>query len=132
MPFIHIRIGGPNLTSEQTSHLQEAITNMMASILGKRADLTSVFVEQTSTSGWSIGALKPTVTAHIDAKITAGSNTPDEKRQFIVEAHKLLKAQLGPELPMATYVIIDEIPGDSWGYGGLSQAQRASEALSHH
>ncbi len=36
---------------------------------------------------------------------------------------------MGDALPVVTYVVIDEVPADAWGYGGRSQ-ERRRQALS--
>ncbi|HET9689194.1 MAG TPA: hypothetical protein VFP79_18655 [Pseudolabrys sp.] len=36
-----------------------------------------------ATSGWTIDATAARVAAHVDAKVTAGTNTPEEKVRFI-------------------------------------------------
>ena len=46
MPFVRITISGPALAPEQVSRFQTEMTELMATTLGKRADLTSVLVEQ--------------------------------------------------------------------------------------
>jgi 4-oxalocrotonate tautomerase len=124
MPFINIKIAGPPLTPEQTHHLQQQVTALMAGVLRKNAELTSVLVEQAPASGWSIGGEPLVVAAHLDAKVTAGTNTTAEKARFITDAHTLLKAVIGPELSVATYVVVHEVPGEAWGYDGLTQAHR--------
>jgi 4-oxalocrotonate tautomerase len=125
MPFVNIKIAGLTLTSEHTRHLQKEATALMAGVLGKKAELTSVLVEQAPASGWSIGGQPLVVAAHLDAKVTAGTNTAAEKARFIAGAHALLKSVAGPELSVATYVVVDELPADAWGYDGLTQAHRA-------
>lgn len=125
MPFINIKIAGPDLTLEQTARRHHGVIDLMARVLRKKTELTSVLVEQAPASGWNIGKQALTVAAHLDAKVTAGTNTSEEKVRFIAEANGLLKDVLGSALPVASYVVIDEIPGDSWGYDGLTQADRA-------
>jgi 4-oxalocrotonate tautomerase len=126
MPFINVKLAGMTLAPEQTHRLQTEITSLMASVLRKKAELTSVLVEQVPAAGWSIGGKPLTVAAHLDAKVTAGTNTVDEKARFVAAAHALLKAVLGPDLPTATYVVVDELPANAWGYDGLTQAHRAA------
>jgi 4-oxalocrotonate tautomerase len=128
MPFISIKIAGPTLAPEQVSLLQDSTTNLMANVLGKKPELTSVLVEQVAVQGWSVGRRHVHVAAHLDAKITAGTNTPDQKARFIAEANALLRSVLGDELPVASYVVIDEVAGDAWGYGGLTQEHRRQAA----
>jgi 4-oxalocrotonate tautomerase len=100
----------------------------MAGVLGKKAKLTAVLVEQVSEDTWMVGQEAIGLAAHLDVKITAGTNSPEEKARFIAEANALLHQVLGAELPLATYVIIDEVPGDAWGYGGLTQTHRRHAA----
>lgn len=60
----------------------------------------------------------------MDAIISADTNTPDEKSRFISEVNRLLKTVLGAELAEVSYIVIHEVPKDSWGYDGLIQAER--------
>ncbi len=126
MPFINVRLAGPALEPQQIARIQQTITSLMAEVLRKKAELTAVLVEHISGGSWSVGGQPVAVAAHIEAKMTAGVNSPDEKASFIAEAHKLLKDVLGPDLPIATYVVLHEVQPDAWGYAGLTQAHRAA------
>ncbi len=125
MPFIHVKVAGPKLEKAQTTQLQKGVTTLMADILHKKAPLTAVLVEQVDIAGWSVGAEPIPRAAQVDAIISAGTNTPAEKAHFIAEVNRLLHDVLGPELPDVTYVVIHDVPQDSWGYGGFTQAHRA-------
>ncbi len=109
--------------------LQAGVTALMVEILAKRADLTAVLVERVASGGWSVGGSAVSVAAHLDAKVTAGTNSPAQKTAFVAAAHRLLAETLaetlGGDLPLATYVVVDEVPAESWGYAGLTQAHRA-------
>lgn len=129
MPFINIKIAGLALTGEHIGHLQRQVTNLMAQVLRKKPALTSVLVEQLAASGWSVGGEPLKGAAHLDARVTAETNTAAEKSRFICDADALLKAIVGPDLPIATYAVIDELPADAWGYAGLTQAHQAGAAL---
>jgi 4-oxalocrotonate tautomerase len=124
MPFVRITVSGPTLAPAQVSRLQTEMTELMASILGKRADLTSVLVEQPANAGWAIGGTPVKLAVHVDATITAGTNSPEEKARFIEQSMRLLKSVLGLELHPATYVVVTEVPADSWGYDGRTQESR--------
>lgn len=126
MPFVSLKVAGPTLAPEQVRRLQERATGLMAGVLGKQPELTAVLVEQAAVEGWAVGGAPVRVAAHLDAKVTAGTNAPDEKARFVAQAHDLLKEVLGAELPVASYVVVDELAGDAWGYGGLTQEQRRS------
>jgi 4-oxalocrotonate tautomerase len=124
MPFISIKIAGPTLAPEQIQLLQAQTTALMSEVLHKKAELTAVLVEQVPTAGWSVSANAVPVAAHLEATITAGSNSGDEKARFVAAASQMLKSVLGAKLPVATYTVIQEIPADTWGYDGLTQAGR--------
>ena len=125
MPFVHIRFAGPtSITPAQVRRLQTEATRLMATVMRKKAELTSVLVEEAPLRGWSVGGEPVSAAAHLDVKVTQGTNTVEEKEQFIAEAMALLQEVMGAALPIATYVVIDEVPADSWGYGGRSQERR--------
>lgn len=124
MPFVHIRIAGADLTSERLETLQREATQLMATVMRKKAELTAVLVEANEASHWSIGGEPVRQAAHLDVKVTAGTNSAEEKAEFVRRAHDLLASVAGPDLPLATYVVIDEVAADAWGYGGLTQAAR--------
>jgi 4-oxalocrotonate tautomerase len=128
MPFIRITASGPTLAPEQVSRLQTEMTELMASVLGKKASLTSVLVEQPAVAGWAIGRAPASVAAHVDATVTAGTNSPEEKARFIERTMRLLKNVLGMELGPATYVVVTEVPAQSWGYDGRTQESRLQAA----
>ncbi|HEV2673426.1 MAG TPA: tautomerase family protein [Aliidongia sp.] len=128
MPFVLIKIAGPTLAAEQVRRLQEATTDLMAGVLGKKPELTAVLVEQVAIAGWSVGRAPACAAAHLDAKVTAGTNSAEEKARFIAQANALLRGVLGADLPVASYVVVDELPADAWGYDGLTQDHRRQAA----
>jgi 4-oxalocrotonate tautomerase len=128
MPFIRITASGPTLSLEHVSRLQTEMTELMASVLGKKANLTSVLVEQPAAAGWAIGRAPARVAVHVDATITAGTNSPEEKALFIEQTMRLLKSVFGSELSPATYVVLTEVPAQSWGYDGRTQESRRQAA----
>lgn len=128
MPFVHIRVAGPApITPEQVRRLQDEATRLMADVMGKKAELTAVLVEQLPAQAWSVGASTVPVAAHLDVKVTEGTNTPEQKERFVALAAKLLREVLGDGLSTATYVVVDEVAADAWGYDGLTQDQRRRE-----
>jgi len=124
MPFIRVTAIGPTLAAEQVSRLSSGITVLMEGVLNKKAPLTSVLVEQAATAGWFIGDEPVRIAVHVDATITAGTNSAEEKADFIDKAMKLMRAVISAELSLATYIVIHEIPAQSWGYDGRTQESR--------
>ena len=124
MPFIRITISGPTLAPKQISRLQNEMTILMSSVLGKKANLTSVLVEQSTIDQWAIGQVQMQVAAHVHATITAGTNSAEEKAYFIERTMSLLRDVCGDKLNEATYVVVAEVPAVSWGYDGRTQESR--------
>jgi 4-oxalocrotonate tautomerase len=131
MPFIAIKTTGRALGPADIRTLQQETTALMADIMGKKAEVTAVLVEEAPASHWSVGgqALAGTggATAHVDIKITQGTNTAEQKAAMIAATREMLRGVL-PDLGEVAYVVIDEIPAADWGYGGLSQAERKRRA----
>ncbi|WP_019902901.1 4-oxalocrotonate tautomerase family protein [Methylobacterium sp. 77] len=124
MPFVNVKIAGPGLAAEQVAILHREVTGLMADVLGKKAALTAVLIEDVAVGGWQVAGRPVTCAAHIDASVTAGTNSAEEKARFIAQANQLLHRVLGDELPLATYVVVTEIAADAWGYDGQTQAHR--------
>lgn len=125
MPFVRITVApAPSAATQQ--RLAAAATRLMADVLGKKADLTSVLVEAAS-GHWTIGGEPAAMAAHLEALVTAGTNSSAQKAAFQAQAMALLSAELGV-LPTATYVVVRDVPADDWGYDGQSQAMRAQAA----
>lgn len=125
MPFITVKVAGQKLAPSQIATLQAGITALMADTLRKVGPLVGVLVEEVPPKSWSVGGVPVACAAQVDAIVSAGTNTPAEKSRFIAETSRLLKEVLGPGLAEVSYVVIHEVPKDSWGYDGLTQAHRA-------
>ena len=124
MPFIRVTALGPALTATQIARLNTEVTSLMESVLGKVAELTSVLVEQPADARWTIGGTAVPVAVHVDATVTAGSNTPEQKALFVERTTTLLKSVFGQRLNIATYVVVTEVAANSWGYDGRTQESR--------
>jgi 4-oxalocrotonate tautomerase len=125
MPFINVKIVGPELEIKQTTAIQRGVTSLMAEVLNKQAELTAVLVEQVERGGWAIGGKVATYAAHVDATVSEGTNTPEQKARFIAAVNDLLREVLGAGLSAIAYVVVHDVPKDSWGYDGLTQEHRA-------
>lgn len=122
MPFIRITVTpAPSAAAQQ--RLATGATRLMAELLGKKAELTSVLVEAPAAY-WTINGKPAPAAAHLEALVTAGTNSAEQKAAFLAQAMALLTAELGL-LPTATYVVVRDVPGPDWGYDGISQAARA-------
>ncbi len=83
MPFVNVKFAGPKLAQAQVVAIQSGVTALMADILHKVGPLVGVLVEEVPLAGWSVGAEPVACATQVDATISAGTNTAEEKARFI-------------------------------------------------
>lgn len=130
MPTLQLKVS-PLQNPSRYAALASALTRITVDTLGKRAEVTAVVIDDIPAARWSVGGCdvqRPT--ALLEISITQGTNTVEEKEAFIVQTWKELERQLGAGQPLepASYVIVREVPGTDWGYGGTTQAARKAAA----
>jgi 4-oxalocrotonate tautomerase len=129
MPTLSLQLCPPQ-PPEVLRSLAQALTRITAHCLGKRPDVTAVMIDALPQGHWFIGGQTPQrPTACLAVRITAGTNTSEEKAAFIREAHALLAEALGGQggLEEASYVVVQELPASDWGYGGRTQLARRND-----
>ncbi len=127
MPTLRLQVA-PLLNPERYAALGAALTRITAQVLHKKAEVTAVMIDDLPAARYLVGGRDTAQPiACLEISITAGTNTAEEKSQFIREAHAELQRQLGTSgqsLHEASYVIVRELPASDWGYAGLTQAAR--------
>lgn len=121
MPFINVKVNVPK-SDELVESITKIVLDKTSNILNKKFEVTSVLVEFVSPGSWTVGE-KTCSTFYFDIKITKGTNTKDQKKEYIKEVYKSFKDLLG-NISNASYIVIDEIDADSWGFEGLTQESR--------
>lgn len=103
------------------------LTQLTATLLGKRADITAVGVRYVDAAHWGIAgqslAERDERAFYLEVLVTAGTNVSSDYSAYLAAAHALLSELLGGVNP-ASYVVIREVRADAWGYGGVSQEGR--------
>lgn len=126
MPYLNIKISGTR-TQADSARVAALLTDLTAEVLGKKRELTSVAVEWISPEHWFVAQApvseQGVATCFLDIKITEGTNSKDQKAAYVAQVFEKLEAMLGPLHP-ASYVVIDEVRADAWGYQGLTQEHR--------
>lgn len=128
MPTIFVTIPANRLPATAKQALAIRLTDLVASLMGKRREVTAVNVAEADLSGWTIAGQPVETAAHAEVTVTQGTNSAEEKAAMI-HATRLALAEALPGLPEATYVVIRELPADAWGYDGRTQASRAAGKL---
>ncbi|WP_426153359.1 tautomerase family protein [Pseudomonas sp. DC3000-4b1] len=123
MPFARVTLSHALLPGTE-ANLCEALTTLIAEALAKRHDLTSVLIEVPGRLRWAVGNREQSMAAHLEVWVTAGTNSSEQKRDFLSKAMAVLRSAL-PGLHPASYIVVNEVPASDWGYGGISQADRA-------
>lgn len=125
MPYINIRTAGEPVSDDTAQRLMDEMGQAVDDLLGKKREVTAVSLEELPDARWQIaGTPVGKRTAYVEILITLGTNTTEEKAAMIAAATQLLKETWG-DLETASYVVIKELPADSWGYDGRTQAARA-------
>ena len=128
MPYINIRLGC-KLDDMQRKQLNEKTTHYMNTIMGKRREVTVVHIMESEPQQWATNSInlteKEPIGAYVDIKVTDGTNNAEEKEKMIYQTVKLLEEIVGT-IQEACYVVIHDIPANSWGYNGKTQKARAT------
>lgn len=126
MPFIDIKLAGPCLP-ENIERFATRMTDLVVDLLHKQRELTSVAVQCVPPHHWHVGGRAVSAdgraTFCVEANVTAGTNTTEEKAAFIGAAFAAAESILG-RIDAASYVIVRGIPADTWGWQGRTQAAR--------
>ena len=127
MPMISIQYAMPRSRTELPKEIAEAAPQLSSEILHKDPEVTAVVVEEMEPANWFIAS--KSLTEHrlasfwLDIRITDGTNTREEKATFIAAAFTKMSELIGP-LHNESYVHVDDVRGDAYGYGGLTQNER--------
>lgn len=107
-----------------------------ARLLHKRLPVTAVAISGAPVA-WFIGGgplqdRGDTMrTFALEIRITAGTNTAEEKAAWIAAAWDTMCQAVPGVVAEASYISIVEIPAGDWGYGGQTQATRARRPSGH-
>lgn len=128
MPFAQVILNRPDLPQETVDEVARTVTTLLEQDLGKIARITVVHVDLVPVASVSIGG-RPIegVGGHLTVSLSTGINTDIEKAAFIEHMYAALERIVGP-MAEVFYVEVHEIPGKSWGYNGVPQADRVEDA----
>jgi 4-oxalocrotonate tautomerase len=127
MPMITIQYASPRRTAATVAEIAQTAATLSAEILHKDPAVTAVAVEQFDPGRWFIGgkslAQHDLASFWLDIRVTDGTNSRDEKAAFIAAIFDRMNELIGP-LHAESYVHVNEVRGDAYGYGGLTQNER--------
>jgi len=126
MPYLHVRLGGEPLTEDRRQALLVRLSELMETVMGKQREVTVVSIDDGPALHWAAGGRPlPAMArmAQVDIKISRGSNDAEDKERMIGAATAAVM-EIAGDCVGPVYVVIDELPAETWGYDGLSQAAR--------
>jgi 4-oxalocrotonate tautomerase len=125
--MITVRFAKPGKEWGLTPVVAAAVARLTAKILDKDPEVTAVDVTEADPAGWFIAGrslVQHQLAAFwIDVRVTDGTNTREEKAAFIAAMFDAMKQILGP-LHGESYIHVNEVRGDAYGYGGQTQNAR--------
>ncbi|MBR1125052.1 4-oxalocrotonate tautomerase family protein [Bradyrhizobium lablabi] len=127
MPLITVSYSTGREKPSLKSDIAGAIIELTAKILHKDPKVTAVIVRDVDGSDWFAGgkplAEQKLASYWIDIHVSEGTNTKDEKADYLAAVFARMGELLGP-LHEETYLHVDEVRADAYGFGGLSQERR--------
>jgi len=131
VPILTALISGPP-DADRDVAVADALAQLTVDVLRKDRRLTSVAIAHIPAAQWFVGGAaldaQRRASFFVDVRVTAGTNSQDEKARYIAAVFARMRELLGV-LHEASYVHVHEVPADGWGYGGLTQAQRQAARL---
>jgi 4-oxalocrotonate tautomerase len=127
MPLITVTYSSSRQTTSLKSDIAAAISELTAKILHKDPKVTAVIVKSADAADWFAGgkslAEQKLASFWLDVHVSEGTNTKDEKAAYLAAMFKRMGELLGP-LHTESYLHVDEVRGDAYGFGGLTQERR--------
>ena len=127
MPLITVTYSSSRQSPSLKADIAAAVSELTAKILHKDPKVTAIIVKSADAADWFAGgkslAEQNLASFWLDVHVTEGTNTKDEKAAYLAAMFKRMGELLGP-LHTETYLHVDEVKGDAYGFGGLSQERR--------
>lgn len=129
MPYLNCK-----LSVKKSQNTAKKVANMLlentSKILKKNKDVTAINIEFISPECWFIGNssvdMNNTNTFYLNIKVTDSTNTKQEKSQYIQKVFDDMSSILGT-VSSTSYIVIEDIKSDSWGFGGKTQEYHFSK-----
>lgn len=126
MPILNVKISRP-ASAEMTQQVSEMLLELTTRILRKKRELTSIAIDYVAPEHWVVGgatlAAQGKSSFYFDIKVVDGTNTKDEKAQYVAEAFAGFGRLLG-NLHPESYIHVHDVRAEAYGFGGLTQEFR--------
>ena len=130
MPILNVKISQP-ASAALTEAVSETLLELTTRILRKKRELTSIAISYVPPEQWVVGgstlAAQGKNSFYFDIKVVDGTNTKGEKAQYIAECFAAFDKLLAPLHP-ESYIHVQDVRAEAYGYGGLTQEYRYIKA----
>jgi 4-oxalocrotonate tautomerase len=130
MPILNVKVSKP-ASAELTHRISEALLELTVGILRKKRELTSIAIDYVPPEQWVVGgrtlAEQGKSSFYFDIKVVDGTNTKDEKARYAKECFDAFGRLLG-DLHEESYVYVQDVKAEAYGYGGETQEYRYIKA----
>jgi 4-oxalocrotonate tautomerase len=127
MPLITVSYTSSRQSLSLKADIASAVSELTAKILHKDPKVTAIIVKSVDADDWFAGgkslAEQKLASYWIDIHVSEGTNTKDEKAAYLAAMFERMAEILGP-LHHETYLHVDEVKSDAYGFGGLTQERR--------
>jgi 4-oxalocrotonate tautomerase len=130
MPILNVKVSRP-ASAELTGQISGLLLELTTRILRKKRELTAITIDYVPPEHWIVGgstlAAQGKSSFYFDIKVVDGSNTKDEKAQYISETFAAFGRLLG-DLHEESYIYVHDVRAEAYGYGGQTQEYRYIKA----
>jgi 4-oxalocrotonate tautomerase len=126
MPILNVKISAAP-SSELVTAISETLLELTTRILHKKRELTAIAIDFVPPEHWVVGgktlAEQRKRSVYFDIKIVDGTNTKEEKAAYIAATFDAFTRLLG-DLHDESYIYVQDVRADAYGYGGQTQEYR--------
>lgn len=126
MPILNVKVSRP-ASAGSTLEISDMLLERTIRILHKKRELTAIAIDYVAPEHWVVGgtslAAQGKNSFYFDIKIVDGTNTKDEKAQYIQECFEGFEKLLG-SLHVESYIYVHDVRAEAYGFGGYTQEYR--------
>jgi 4-oxalocrotonate tautomerase len=126
MPILNVKVSAQP-SAALTREISEMLLEHTTRILRKKREVTSIAIDYVAPENWVVAgatlAQQGKTSFYFDIKVVDGTNTKDEKSQYVKEVFAAF-SRLLPNLHEESYMYVQDVRPEAYGFGGVTQEFR--------
>jgi 4-oxalocrotonate tautomerase len=126
MPILNVKVSATPSTA-LSQEIGQGLTELTSRVLRKNPELTAVTVQYVPQEHWIVAGRSLAEHGkhgfYLDIKVVDGTNTKDEKAEYVARAFDFFARLLGDIHP-ESYVYVEDVQAHAYGFGGKTQEHR--------